>query len=61
MKAYLGDGCYVDWDGRALVLTTEDGARETNRIVLEQEVYTALVSYVEHLNAEPVEGPDPRD
>jgi len=49
-KVYLGDGCYVDWDGYALVLTTENGISTTNRIVLEREVYAALVHYVEHLD-----------
>jgi len=48
-KFYLGDGAYVDHDGYALVLTTEDGVRVTNRIVLEPEVYGALVAYVERL------------
>lgn len=46
MKSYLGDGAYVDFDGYALVLTTENGIRTTNRIVLEPEVYAALVRYV---------------
>jgi hypothetical protein len=46
-KAYLGDGVYVREDeGRGLVLTTENGMRETNTIVLEPEVWRALASYV---------------
>ena len=48
-KVYLGDGVYVSFDGYALVLTTEDGLQETNRIVLEPEVYTALIQYTEQL------------
>lgn len=48
-KTYLGDGVYADFDGFGIVLTTEDGIRETNRIVLEPEVYTALTQYIEHL------------
>lgn len=48
-KSYLGDGCYVEWDGYALVLTTEDGIRATNTVYLESEVYQALVDYVERL------------
>jgi len=48
-KAYLGDAVYVDFDGYALVLTTEDGIRETNRVVLEPQIYRALVAYVERL------------
>jgi len=50
-KVYLGDAVYIDYDGFALVLTTENGIATTNRIVLEPEVYSALVQYVEHLNA----------
>ncbi len=49
MKQYLGDGVYVDCDGYALILTTEDGIRETNRIVLEPEVWAALADYVARL------------
>jgi len=52
-KAYLGDAVYVEFDGFALVLTTEDGIEATNRIVLEHAVYSALVQYVEHLSATP--------
>lgn len=46
-KRYLGDAVYAEWDewGR-VVLTTEDGYRATNTIVLESEVYDALVQYV---------------
>ena len=51
-KQYIGDAVYVDWDGYALVLTTEDGIRVISRIVLEPEVYTALVQYVERLSDE---------
>ena len=48
-KAYLGDGAYVDFDGYALVITTEDGIQTTNRIVLEPNVYETLRRYVEQL------------
>ena len=47
MKAYLGDAVYADFDGFGLVLTTEDGISETNRIVLEPEVLRSLVEYVD--------------
>lgn len=46
MKQYLGDGVYVNFDGYALDLTTENGVATTNRIFLEPEVYASLVAYV---------------
>jgi hypothetical protein len=49
MKRYLGDGVYVDFDGFALTLTAENGIKVTNIIVLEPDVYSALVQYVEHI------------
>ena len=48
-KEYLGDGVYVTFDGFALTLTTENGLRATNTIVLEPEVYGALARFVERL------------
>lgn len=47
MKKYLGDGCYAEFDGCGIVLTTENGISETNRIVLEPEVLTALRRFQE--------------
>jgi len=49
-KSYIGDGVYVEHDGYALVLTTENGVRVTNRIVLEPEVYGELLAYVGRLH-----------
>ncbi len=49
LASYLGDGVYADFDGFAVVLTTEDGVSVTNRIVLEPEVLAALQAYVERL------------
>lgn len=46
-KIYLGDGVYAEMTDLGLELTTEDGVRITNRIVLEPEVYTALLAFVE--------------
>ena len=51
-KTYIGDAVYVEFDGFGLVLTTEDGVRITNTIVLEPFVYTALTKYVANLMAE---------
>lgn len=53
MKEYLGDGCYVSWDGQALTLTTENGIDVTNTIVLEPEVYAALNRYVDTMHLRP--------
>lgn len=51
-KRYLGDAVYADRDelGR-IVLTTEGGIRTINTIILEPEVYTALLAWVERLRA----------
>jgi len=48
-KRYLGDGVYADRDERGIVLTTEDGVRATNTIVLEPEVIAALEEYLKEL------------
>lgn len=48
-KEYLGDGAFIEFDGYALVLTTEDGYSTTNRIVLEPQVYDALTQFVARL------------
>ena len=44
MKKYLGDGCYVDVDGQDVILTTENGIRVTNRIVLDPD-HLALIGH----------------
>lgn len=47
MKQYLGDGVYGEIDAHGcVVLTTEDGIRTTNSIVLEPEVLTAFQQWV---------------
>ena len=51
MKTYLGDGCYVDFDGYSLTLTTENGVSTQNIIVLEPEVYSALIAFVDRLRS----------
>lgn len=50
-KVYLGDGAYAEFDGYALVLTTENGISVTNTIVLEPEVYGELVRFVAVIEA----------
>lgn len=52
-KAYLGDGVYVVANGWGeLTLTTENGYGPTNTIVLEPQVWVALLQYVEKLKKE---------
>ena len=53
-KVHLGDGVYVCFDGFALVLTTEDGYHETNRI-FEPAVWEALKVYATGLEVESVD------
>lgn len=48
-KVYLGDAVYVEHDGFHLVLTTNNGLRDTNTIALDPEVYEALTRYVNRL------------
>jgi hypothetical protein len=45
LKVYLGDGCYADYDGWYIVLTTENGIETTNTIALEPSVLAALNNY----------------
>jgi hypothetical protein len=56
-KRYLGDGVYVDANEFGLMLTTENGLRVTNTIVLEPEVYAALERYVNELQDGPAHPP----
>lgn len=55
-KSYIGDGVYVAWDGFGIVLTTENGIADTNRIVMEPEVLDAfqqwMAALTKELNAE---------
>lgn len=52
-RSYLGDGVYAEIEHSDLVLTTENGVRVTNRVVLEPEVFLALMRFVrEHLGIE---------
>jgi hypothetical protein len=53
-KTYLGDGAYADFDGHSIILTTENGICETNRIVLEPEVYGSLLRFVGTLVLDPL-------
>ena len=51
-KKYIGDGCYVVFDGYSITLTTENGGSVTNTIVMEPGVFLELLAYVEAIRAE---------
>ena len=48
-KIYLGDSVYAALDHGRIKLTTENGFGPSNTIILESEVYEALVAWVERL------------
>jgi hypothetical protein len=48
-RRYLGDGVFVRWEPRRVVLTAEDGMRETNIIFLEPEVLKAFLEYLKEM------------
>lgn len=54
MKTYLGDSVYAEWNGYAIVLTTDNGYMDDprNRIVLETDVYAALLEFVRRVEIE---------
>ena len=49
-KSYLGDSVWAEFDvvRDRVVLTTENGYRPSNRVVIEREVWEALLVYMEH-------------
>ncbi len=51
MKVYLGDSVYADFEAGSIILTTENGYADDprNRIVLELEVYEALLAHVKYI------------
>ena len=50
-KEYLGDSVYAQFNGRTLILTTENGEGPSNAIWLAPKVLKNLANYVEKLNA----------
>lgn len=44
-KRYLGDGVYADFDGGAIILTTENGVSVTNTIELDQHTLKSFDIY----------------
>lgn len=51
LKDYVGDGCYVDFDGFGIILTTENGIATTNMIYLEPDALAALNRYAERIKS----------
>lgn len=49
-RNYLGDSVYADFNGYALVLTTDNGIGPSNTIYLEPLVIAALRRYLDRLN-----------
>lgn len=54
-KEYIGDGAYVEFDGYALILTTENGIEVTNTIYLEPDVLDKLNRYADKIRKKPGE------
>jgi len=46
LKAYLGDGAYMEFRGDRIILTAEDGIRATDTVVLEPEVLHVMQVYL---------------
>jgi len=44
-KSYIGDGVYIQTDGFAITLTTENGIIATNTIYLEPEHCRKIMEY----------------
>lgn len=52
-KKYLGDSVYVEAGDGIIILTTENGEdKPNNTIILDPEVFHALVKYVEYVEKE---------
>jgi hypothetical protein len=51
LKTYLGDGAYAEFDGFAIILTTENGMTVQNTVVLEPEALRALERFVARTRA----------
>lgn len=48
-KTYLGDGAYAELRDGELILTAENGITATDRIVLGDAEYRALLAFVDRL------------
>ncbi len=45
-KRYIGDGAYIECNGYSLILTTEDGIRTTNTVVIDAGDIAQLMSAI---------------
>jgi len=52
-KDYMGDSVYADFDGFAIILTTENGSGPSNVIVLEPEVLEAIIRFAQRMTGRP--------
>jgi len=51
-KEYLGDSVYAEFEDGMLKLTTENGEDPSNTIFIEEDVYMALIRYVDKIKRE---------
>jgi hypothetical protein len=49
VKYYLGDSVYAEFDGCVLTLTTENGLGPSNTIILEPEVVSAMLRFLDRV------------
>jgi hypothetical protein len=57
-KSYLGDSVYADFDGFAIILTTENGYGPNNWIYMEPMIVDAFIGYVKRLSEANSAAPD---
>jgi NADH:ubiquinone oxidoreductase subunit B-like Fe-S oxidoreductase len=51
-KIYLGDAVYAEFDAERFILTTSDGQRAIDTIILEPEVMERLIDWVNQVTVE---------
>ncbi len=44
-KTYIGDSVYAEFENGMIKLTTNNGVGDSNTILLEQEVFNALINF----------------
>lgn len=48
---YLGDGAFVEWNGYAFVIFTDNGLSRTNEVYLEPNHMRELIRYAQEIDA----------